>query len=476
VLVCISPKICFLILFAVLDLAHFMRQQIVFWKDIKMSFKVTVVGAGIHGLSIAKELVDKKRVRKQDLTLIDATGKPLGMWQKMHQNQGLSYYGNPLLRAMNAVQSNQRRVSEFPVTTSDLFPYIRGLMRFYSDFETSCSQQGARSAIQQGVVASVTQHAVTLASGRRIPHDMVILSTGLHPAGLRLPEWFTALKQQAEEAGVPVFHSLEGTVDADVLKQKQYKHFFVLGAGAGAVNMAAGLIENHGKTVTLVVRKPLTDSLLAEQTGFVNPYYTPECHQGICKLPEFLDEKTSEEERSQLIRSLLPRGMNKRYAEQCQKWVKTGKLRVVIDPNYLFEVDAKTKRVVLHTKTPMAPVGQSRDGAPALGGTIKTQEAHGLILSTGFALDVKKDELYQQVLTENQLAVHSDGLAHVDKHLTWLRRDGQPTNIKVSGYVASHQLGPNGMNAAGAKMAALAIASDPIWDQFKQPKTLNVVA
>ena len=351
---------------------------------------------------------------------------------------------------MNATLPSYKQINPYPVTTEDFFAFMQKL-------ETSLKRmydQGVQFI--QGQVTNSNNNQLSLSTGEQFEHDIAIIATGLHPSGLNYPSWYPRLKQQADKAGIPMTHSLDLSESIQSKMNPLQKRFFVVGSGANAINAVANLIEQHGKQVVLITRRPFEENPLAEQTQFVNPHYVPkqdEIHLNklvpLFQTPPFIPR----EWRTKIIQEELPRGINKSYMEQCKRWVDAGQLDIVIDPNYELSINESTKKICLND--------------------IQYTEADGLVVSTGFALDYSKNPLFQNLIRNNNLAIYQDGLAQVDNHLTWNTDNHQASNIKVTGYMASHRLGPNSLNAAGATIASEMIAEDPVFRQEPKQQKLN---
>jgi lysine/ornithine N-monooxygenase len=402
-----------------------------------MNMRITVVGAGLQGASIAQGLMKRANICPKQIQFIEQTGKMLGTWEKAHDNVGMSLFGNPQLSRLDSVRIGYDDGNQYPVTT-------KGFTKFISQLADFCKAYKEKfKAIIPAVVVGVNPNAVTLHDGEKITHDVVILATGPHSGGINYPEWFFTLKQQARDFNIPILHSLDILAPVQPEIKPEHSHFIVVGSGANALNMVSSLIEQHGKTVTLVVRKPLEENPLAEQSSFVSPFFTPDGYKGNCALSKFQAEDTPENAKSVAIQKNVPRGLTRFFLEQCQQWQEEGKLNIIVEPKYQLGIDTKQGKVCLNNEI----------------------YADGLIVSTGFKMDFQNSPLYKKIIEENQLATHTDGLAVVNEHLRWLHKDGTQSNIFVTGHLAAHQLGPNAVNAVGAALARDAIASDPVFQQ-----------
>ncbi len=321
------------------------------------TYDAVIVGAGPYGLSVAAHLLQ----RGMNIAIF---GKPLQLWRD-HMPKGMllrsPWWASSLsdphkkYRIENYLQEiGQPTINPLPAET-----FINYGLQF---------QQLVVPQVDETYVSSIEStgesFTLTLADGRRIYSQTVIMAIGLHYYVYR-PVEYTHLPPQL----------ITHTCDHSEFEQFAGKDVMILGGGQSALETAA-LAQESGVRVHLVTRRPLTwiegdvdspqerspfECLLHPQAGISSDWiswyleYFPYTFQ---RLPKPL--------KASVVRSL--------YGPMGSSWLKPR----------LFG------KVTLHESQQIENLKETDDGLEVQLSNSKRLKVDHLILGTGYRVDIRK--------------------------------------------------------------------------------------
>ncbi|MYB95791.1 lysine N(6)-hydroxylase/L-ornithine N(5)-oxygenase family protein [Candidatus Poribacteria bacterium] len=385
---------------------------------------ITIVGGGIHGVSIALRLLREMPTAAKQLAIVDRHPQPLTQWRDKTKHQGMTFLRSPAVHHISLDALGIVEYAERHNRTSELAPpYAQPSTQLFWDF---CN----------AALAELTQHQVyyqfevaklrwdkgagpfpfrlisTNKEGFR--SRCVILAIGADDCTY-VPPAFTKWQRQFRDR---VIHASQFSVLA--VEETPPAKIVIVGGGLTAGTLAKSLSE-RGHRVTLIARKRLK----VEQFDFPPVWLGPKA------LTEFASE-TDFRQRYDIIQqnrgegSITPDIMDALtnapnidlYPETC--------IRNIVS------VDRKRQAQHLQVETTQGVI----------------RGVSYVILATGYQFNLRRYSFLKELITQHQIPLVR-GLPHLDADLQL-----HPIqNLFCSGTIAQLQIGPASGNIAGANLA-----------------------
>ena len=385
---------------------------------------ITIVGGGIHGVSIALRLLREMPTAAKQLAIVDRHPQPLTQWRDKTKRQGMTFLRSPAVHHISPDALGIVEYAERHNRTSELAPpYAQPSTQLFSDF---CND----------ALAELTQHQVyyqfevaklrwdkgagpfpfrlisTNKEGFR--SRCVILAIGADDCTY-VPPAFTKWQRQYPDR---VIHASQfavskefGTTPAKIV---------IVGGGLTAGTLAKSLSE-RGHRVTLIARKRLK----VEQFDFPPVWLGPKALTEFASEADFrqrydiIQQNRGEGSITPDIMDALTNAPNiDLYPETC--------IRNIVS------VDRKEQAQHLQVETTQSVI----------------RGVSYVILATGYQFNLRRYSFLKELITQHQIPLVR-GLPHLDADLQL-----HPIqNLFCSGTIAQLQIGPASGNIAGANLA-----------------------
>lgn len=373
-----------------------------------------IVGAGVHGLTLALWLVQQQKARPEDLLLLDAAGGPLAAWSRRAAATGMSHLRSPVVHHLGADPYALLRFARgAPGDGILLEPYKRPHVSLFAahtarllaetGLDTRILPAEARALRRRGAAWVVETDRGALDARR------VTLAPGPPPA-LRWPDWAQGLpRAQVQHIFDPTFSraALAGRVA-------------VVGGGISAFQLALSLAGTADPV--LVQRRPTRVHTFDADPGWLGPKYQE----------PFLREPDLTVRRRWITQARYTGSVPEEVDRAARLAHSNG--RLTRRRGEVQRVDVRPDgRLTLHfTEGPTLAVDQ-------------------LVLATGFAPQRPGGALVDALVAEAGLPVAPCGGPRLDGGLRWA------PGLTVMGGLAELQVGPIARNIAGARVAAARI-------------------
>jgi cation diffusion facilitator CzcD-associated flavoprotein CzcO len=384
-----------------------------------------IIGGGIQGTALTFYLVQRRRVQRDGLRILDPHDRLLARWREMTASVGMDYLRSPGVHHLHddpwslqtfaqtqAGQSLARYIPVFHRPSLDLFnAHSAALIERarLQDLHLQAWAQGLHR-LENGEGWRVQTSAGDL-EARRV---VLAISPTEQPYW---PEWAVQMREQ----GAAVAHIFEN----DFRRQSLLTHesIVVLGGGITAAQAALALAREKPGAVTLLMRHDIRLSNFDSDPCWVTR---------LC-LDEFYATSNLSERRA-IIRRARQRGsMPTDVAEALAQGVESGLLRVIVGE--VTQAQNKAGEIALALNT----------------GADLTADA--LLLATGFDPKRPGGAWLDAAIAENDLPTAPDGYPVVDSTLCWA------PGLHVMGALAELEIGPTARNFIGARLAVARIGT-----------------
>lgn len=386
---------------------------------------ITIIGGGIHGISIAVRLLREVPTAARRLAIVDRHSHPLTQWRHKTERQGMTFLRSPAVHhistdALGIVEYAERhnRTSEFAP------PYSQPSTQLFWDF---CN----------GVLAELEQHRVyhqfEVAKLRwdkgagRFPFRLisegsegfrsrcVILAIGVDDCPY-VPMEFAQWRYQYPGL---VLHASQFAVDSWD-GQDGEKSFVIVGGGLTAGTLARSLSE-RGHNVVLIARKPLK----TEQFDFPPVWLGPKA------LTEFANE-TDFQQRYEIIQQ--NRGEGSITPDIMEALEGAANIRILTETHIqdIISVGKENSPQELSVKTNRGDI----------------RHVSRVILATGYQFNLRRYRFLAELIAQHQIPLVC-GLPCLDADLQLYPIE----NLFGAGSIAQLQIGPASGNIAGANLA-----------------------
>lgn len=385
---------------------------------------ITIIGGGIHGVSIALRLLREVPTAARHLAILDRHPKPLTQWHRKTERQGMTFLRSPAVHhitsdALGIVEYAERhnRISELAP------PYAQPSTQLFSDFcNVVLAELMEHQVYYQFEVAKLRWDKGTgKFPFRLISTDnegfrsrCVVLAIGADDCAYIPPEfmrWQCLYPNRILHASEFAVSEEFGTSPAKIV---------VVGGGLTAGTLAKSLSE-VGHDVALMARKPLR----TEQFDFPPVWLGPKA------LAEFASEANFQR-RYEIIHQNRGEGS-----------ITPDIMEALMDaPNVKFYPETCIHNIVEMEKYPSAQglqIETTRD-------TIT--DVSRVILATGYQFNLRRYGFLRELITQYRIPLVR-GVPRLDDDLQLYPIQ----NLFGSGTIAQLQIGPAAGNIAGASLA-----------------------
>lgn len=386
---------------------------------------VTIIGGGVHGVSIAIRLLRELPTAARHLVIVDRHPQPLTQWRRKTERQGMRFLRSP---AVHHISPNALGIVEYAEHHNRIGelapPYSQPSTQLFWDF---C----------KGTLAELERHRVyhqfEVAKLRwdkgagRFPFRLisensegfrsrcVVLAIGVDDCAYVPAEFVQWQGQYPNE----ILHASEFNVGCQG-RQDSEESFVIVGGGLTAGTLAKSLSE-RGHRVTLIARKQLQ----TKQFDFPPMWLGPKA------LSEFASETD----------------FQRRY-----KMIQQDRGEGSITPDVM-EALMEASNIKIYPETRIQNIVSARKENPAEGLNVKTNRGDimnvsRVILATGYQFNLRRYAFLSELITQHQIPLVC-GLPRLDTNLQL-----HPVqNLFGTGTIAQLQVGPASGNIAGANLA-----------------------
>ena len=386
---------------------------------------ITVIGGGIHGISIAIRLLRELPTAARHLAIVDHHPQPLTQWRRKTERQGMTFLRSPAVHHISPDALGVVEYAERHNRTDELAPpYSQPSTQLFWDF---CN--GALAELERhGVYHQFEVAKLRWDKGAgRFPFRLisensegfrsrcVILTIGVDDCAY-IPAEFAQWQCQYPNR---ILHASEFNIDYQDGKESE-ESFVIVGGGLTAGTLAKSLSE-RGHRVALIARKQLK----TEQFDFPPVWLGPKA------LAEFASE-TDFQRRYEIIQQNRGEGS--------------------ITPD-IMEALMDASNIKIYPETRIQNIVSAGEGNPAGKLNLKTNRGNimnvsRVILATGYQFNLRRYGFLRELIAQHQIPLVC-GLPRLDTDLQL-----QPVqNLFGSGTIAQLQIGPASGNIAGANLA-----------------------
>ena len=415
------------------------------------NISITIIGGGIHGISIAIRLLREVPTAARHLAIVDRHPRPLTQWRRKTERQGMTFLRSPAVHHITPDALGIVEYAEHHNRTTELAPpYSQPSTQLFWDFCSDTLAELAQHRIYHQF--EVTKLRWDKGAGqfpfRLISKDSdgfrsrcVILAIGADDCTYVPPEFVQwqnqypdrilhasefIVKPQNKETLFPHLvgevSNLAGAACQD--GQNSEESFVIVGGGLTAGTLAKSLSE-RGHSVALIARKPLK----TEQFDFPPVWLGPKA------LAEFAEE-TDFQRRYEVIQQNRGEGS--------------------ITPD-IMEALTDAANIKMYPETRIQNIVSVEEGTCRSGVTpslrVSTNrgemlKASRVILATGYQFNLCRYGFLRELIAQHQIPLVC-GLPRLDTDLQL----SPVENLFGSGTIAQLQIGPASSNIAGASLA-----------------------
>ena len=393
---------------------------------------ITIIGGGIHGISIALRLLREFPTAANRLAIIDRHPLPLTQWRRKTERQGMTYLRSPAVHHITPDALGIVEYAEHHNRTDELAPpYAQPSTQLFWDFcNDALTSVGAGSPcppkhniyyqfdvakLRWDKGAGEFPFRLISTNNEGFRSSCVILAIGAEDCAYVPPE-FTQWQRQYPEM---VLHASQFTVGSKDEQNTDGK-IVIVGGGLTAGTLAKGLSE-RGHHVVLIARKKLK----TEQFDFPPIWLGPKA------LTEFANE-TDFRRRYDIIQQ--NRGEGSITPDIMQALMKVSNI----------ELHPKTRirNIIATEKCPLTRRLQIETTRSTITNVSR------VILATGYQFDLRRYGFLAGLITKHQIPLVR-GLPCLDDDLQLYPVE----NLFGSGTIAQLQIGPASGNIAGIGLA-----------------------
>lgn len=386
---------------------------------------ITIIGGGIHGISIAIRLLREVPTAAKHLAIIDRHPQPLTQWRRKTERQGMMFLRSPVVHHISPDALGVVEYAERHNRTDELAPpYSQPSTQLFWDF---CND----------ALAELEQHRVyyqfELAKLRwdkgagKFPFRLisensegfrsrcVVLAVGVDDCSYVPPEFAQWQCQYSDR----ILHASEFNVDCQDGRDSE-ESFVIVGGGLTAGTLAKSLSE-RGHNVALIARKQLK----MEQFDFPPVWLGPKALAGFAGETDF-------QRRYEIIQQNRGEGS--------------------ITPD-IMEALMDAANIKIYPETRIQNIVSAGKENPAQRLNVKTNRGDILnvsrvILATGYQFNLCRYGFLKELIAQHEIPLVR-GLPRLDADLQLC----PVQNLFGSGTIAQLQIGPASGNIAGASLA-----------------------
>ncbi len=387
---------------------------------------ITIIGGGIHGVSIAIRLLRDVPAAAKHLAVVDQHPQPLTQWRSKTERQGMMFLRSPAVHhitpdALGIVEYAERhnRVNELAP------PYSQPSTQLFWDFcKSAVAELGEHRVYYQFDVAKLRWDK----GAGRFPFRLisknnegfrsrcVVLATGTDDCAY-VPSEFVQWQRRYSDQ---ILHASQFSVDCEDRRESEENRVVIVGGGLTAGTLAKSLSE-RGHNVALIARK----ALRTEQFDFPPVWLGPKA------LAEFASE-TNFQRRYEIIQQNRGEGS--------------------ITPDVM-DALLSTPNIDIYPETRVHNITTEEEGLSIRRLRVETTrgvitDVSRVILATGYRFNLRRYGFLTELLTRHQIPLVC-GFPRLDTDLQLHPIE----NLFGSGTIAQLQIGPASGNIAGANLA-----------------------
>lgn len=385
---------------------------------------ITIVGGGIHGVSIALRLLREMPTAAKQLAIVDRHPQPLTQWRDKTKRQGMTFLRSAAVHHISRDALGIVEYAERHNRTGELAPpYSQPSTQLFWDFcNDALAELTKQPVYYQFEVAKLRwdkgagpfPFRLISTGNEGFRSRCVILAIGVDDCAYVPPE-FTQWQRQFRDT---VIHASQFSVLA--VEETPPAKIVIVGGGLTAGTLAKSLGE-RGHSVALIARKQLR----TEQFDFPPVWLGPKA------LAEFASEADFRR-RYDIIQQNRGEGS-----------ITPGIMETLIDvPNIDLYPETCIRNIV--------PVDRKEQAQH-----LQVETTHGVIrgvsrviLATGYQFNLRRYSFLKELIAQHQIPLIR-GLPRLDANLQL-----HPIqNLFCSGTIAQLQIGPASSNIAGAHLA-----------------------
>lgn len=389
------------------------------------NISITIIGGGIHGISIALQLLREKPTAVKNLAIVDLHPQPLTAWRNKTERQGMTFLRSP---AVHHTTPDPLGIVEYADrhNRSDEFapPYSQPSTSLFWDFCNDALIELTKYPIYyQFEVANIRWNKgagrypfrIISTNNEGFRSSCVVLAIGGDDCTYIPPE-FLGWQHQFPDS---IVHSSKFSVNCKQLSEEKNK-ILIVGGGLTAGTMGRSLSE-RGHQVVLISRKQLK----TEQFDFPPIWLGPKA------LTEFSNE-TDFLRRYQIIQENRGEGS--------------------ITPDVM-DTLKKATNVELYPETYIRNIYPIKEDYYQHGLQVETTKelitnVNRIVLATGYRFNLSRYGFLSELINQHPIPLIC-GLPQLDSTLQFHPIE----NLYGSGTVAQLQIGPAAGNIAGASLA-----------------------
>ena len=387
---------------------------------------ITIIGGGIHGVSIAIRLLRDVPTAAKSLAIVDRHLLPLTQWRRKTERQGMKFLRSPAVHHITSDALGIVEYAERHNRTSELAPpYSQPSTQLFWDFcNDALAELREHQVYYQFDVAKLRwdkgagrfPFRLISANGEGFRSRCVVLAIGADDCAY-VPSEFVQWQHRYPDQ---VLHASEFTVGCEDKRGDKGNQIVIVGSGLTAGTLAKSLSE-RGHHVALIARKQLK----TEQFDFPPVWLGPKA------LAEFASE-TDFQRRYETIQQNRGEGS--------------------ITPD-IMEALLNTSNIDLYPETRVYNITTMDECLPVQRLRVETTrgmitDVSRVILATGYRFNLRRYGFLTELLTRHQVPLVC-GLPQLDADLQLHPIE----NLFGSGTIAQLQIGPASGNIAGANLA-----------------------
>ena len=386
---------------------------------------ITIVGGGIHGVSIALRLLREMPTAAKQLAIVDRHPQPLTQWRDKTKRQGMTFLRSPAVHHISRDALGIVEYAERHNRTGELAPpYSQPSTQLFWDFcNDALAELTKQPVYYQFEVAKLRwdkgagpfPFRLISTGNEGFRSRCVILAIGSDDCAYVPPKFLQWQGRYPDR----ILHASQFAVDCEDESDSKSK-IIIVGGGLTAGTLAKSLGE-RGHSVALIARKQLR----TEQFDFPPVWLGPKALADFASEADFrqrydiIQQNRGEGSITPDIMEALTNAPNiDLYPETCVR--------------NIVPVDRKEQAQHLQVETTHGVIrGVSR-----------------VILATGYQFNLRRYRFLKELITQHQIPLVR-GLPRLDADLQL-----HPIqNLFCSGTIAQLQIGPASGNIAGAHLA-----------------------
>lgn len=381
---------------------------------------ITIIGGGIHGISIALRLLREMPSAARHIAIVDRYPKPLTQWRKKTERQGMTFLRSPAVHHITPDPLGIVEYAEHHNRQHELAPpYSQPSTELFWNFCNNALTELTQYPIYyQFEVAKLRwdkgadKHPFRLISTNNVGFrsSCVILAIGSDDCAY-IPSEFTSWQHQYPDR---IIHSSKFLVDSQQLSEDTGK-IVIVGGGLTAGTLAKSLCEK-GHQVVLITRKQLK----TEQFDFPPIWLGPKA------LTEFANEDDFQQ-RYKVIQE--NRGEGSITPEVMEALQNTPHLDIY-PATYILSITSAKHHLQINTSHGMIA------------------DVSRVILATGYRFNLRRYGFMRELIGQYPIPLVC-GFPKLDSNLQLYPIE----NLFGTGTIAQLQIGPASGNIAGVILA-----------------------